>query len=281
MPGSNTRALEKAKTLAADMLILDLEDAVAPQAKNDARANVVDAVKQQAFGYREVVVRVNDMQSDWGLDDLKAIVPAGPDGVLLPKIVSAEQIAQANQALDDLNASKELGLWIMIEMPLAILNLKEIAEASQSTRLCGFVLGTNDLAKELDCVVTDDRLAFLSALSQSVMAARAYGLTVIDGVYNQIDNDAGLEAECTQGKTLGFDGKSLIHPRQLVLSNQIFAPDAEGVSQAYDVINAFEDPANQGAGVIKVNGKMTERLHLEQARALVSKAEMIKNLGSE
>ena len=278
MPGSNTRALEKARALDADVLILDLEDAVAPESKVEARQNVVKAVSEKVFGYREVIVRINELGSEWGEDDLQAVVAAEPDGVLFPKVVAAEQVKRIDQSLTESGASEAIGLWVMIEMPLAILNLAAIAEAAQTTRLCGFVLGTNDLAKEMNCVVTADRLAFLPALSQSVIAARAYGLSVIDGVFNQLGDDSGLESECLQGLTLGFDGKSLIHPGQLETSNRIFSPSAEAVAQAQAVINAFNDPANKDVGVLKVNGKMTERLHLEQAEALVEKAELIASM---
>lgn len=275
MPGANARALEKAKTLPADVLILDLEDAVAPEAKDEARALVRSAVAEEAYGPREVIIRVNGMDTEWGLADLGMATAAGPDGVLVPKVTSAEEILAIDQTLSNSSASPELGLWVMIEMPLAILNIREIAAASANTRLTGFVMGTNDLAKECNAVFTPDRSAFHTALSLSVMAARAHGLVAIDGVYNDIKDEPGLKAECEQARILGFDGKSLIHPAQLETANRVFSPDAVAVEQARAVIEAFASPENAGKGVLKVNGKMTELLHLEQAKRLVALDEAI------
>jgi len=279
MPGANARALEKAKTLNADMLILDLEDAVAPDAKAAARDVVSNAVSARAYGSREVIIRTNDLNSEWGEKDFKAAVAANPDGILVPKIVSGEQVIALDRVLSELGAAESLGLWVMIEMPLAILNIKDIAAVSPTTRLCGFVLGTNDLAKELNAIPTPDRLAFQVPLGLALTAARAYGLTAIDGVYNDIKNESGLEDECEQGRVLGFDGKTLIHPAQLDITNRVFSPSCADVEQAKAVIDAFADPKNKGLGVIKVNGKMTELLHLEQAKRLVSVDEMIHHTG--
>jgi len=270
MPGANARALEKAKTLAADMLILDLEDAVAPEAKQEARVTILNAVSERAYGAREVVIRINGLDTEWGHDDMAMAVSAGPDGVLAPKVTSGAEVRDIDRLLTDLGAPEDLGLWVMIEMPLAILNIQEIAAAAIDTRLAGFVMGTNDLAKELSAVPTPDRTAFQVSLSLALAAARAYGLVAIDGVYNDVKNGAGLVAECRQGLILGFDGKTLIHPAQLQPANEIFSPDPEAVSQAQAVIEAFALPENRGRGVIKVNGKMTERLHLEQAERLVA-----------
>tara|TARA_R110001592_G_scaffold363372_2_gene686141 strand:+ start:2552 stop:3391 length:840 start_codon:yes stop_codon:yes gene_type:complete len=270
MPGANPRALEKAKSLSADMLILDLEDAVAPEAKADARQVILDAVNERAYGGREVVIRINGLDTQWGLDDLKMAVSARPDGILVPKVISGEQVLEIDQALSDAGAPSDLGLWVMIEMPLAILNIQDIAAASQRSRLTGFVMGTNDLAKEFNAVATPDRFAFQVPLALALAAARAYGLVAIDGVYNDIKNEEGLAAECEQGRVLGFDGKTLIHPAQLDPANRAFSPDPADIAQAEAVIEAFSLAENQGKGVIKVNGKMAELLHLEQARRLVA-----------
>lgn len=279
MPGANSRALEKAKTLPADMLILDLEDAVAPEVKDDARALVRNAVSEDVYGPREVIIRVNGLDTEWGLADLAMATAAGPDGVLVPKVTSAEEILAIDQTLSNSSASPELGLWVMIEMPLAILNIREIAAASAGSRLTGFVMGTNDLAKECGAALEPGRSAFHTALSLTVLAARAHGLVVIDGVFNDISDEAGLQAECEQARMLGFDGKSLIHPAQLDTANRVFSPDAAAVEQARAVIEAFADPGNAGKGVLKVNGKMTELLHLEQAKQLVAVDEAIRERG--
>jgi citrate lyase subunit beta/citryl-CoA lyase len=212
VPGANARALEKAKSLPADVLILDLEDAVAPDAKADARQAILNAVGNRAYGAREVVIRVNGFDTEWGREDLEMAASAGVDGVLVPKITRRKDVRAINRFLRDAGASSDLGLWVMIETPLAVLNIKKIAKASVKTRLTGFVMGTNDLAKELNAVPTPDRLAFVVSLSTALAAARAYRLVAIDGVYNDIENDAGLSAECEQGRVLGFDGKTRARP---------------------------------------------------------------------
>jgi citrate lyase subunit beta/citryl-CoA lyase len=270
MPGANPRALEKAKSLSADMLILDLEDAVAPEAKAEARQVILDAVNERAYGAREVVIRINGLDTQWGHDDLKMAVSAKPDGILVPKVISGEQVLELEKALSDAGAPVDLSLWVMIEMPLAILNIQEIAAAAQHSRLTGFVMGTNDLAKEFNAIPTADRSAFQVPLGLALAAARAYGLVAIDGVYNDIKNEEGLVAECEQGRILGFDGKTLIHPAQLEPTNRVFSPDPADVAQAEAVIEAFLQAENQGKGVLKVNGKMVELLHLEQAKRLVA-----------
>lgn len=280
MPGANARALEKAKSLAADAVILDLEDAVAPDAKLEARKTVCDAVKAGGYGAREVVIRINGLDTEWGLDDLKAAVEAGPDAILAPKVIDGGDIDRLDDALSRAGAPKELGLWVMIEMPKAILNIKDIAEAAGRTRLSAFVMGTNDIAKELRAVNDPQRTAFQTFFGLTLAAARAYDIIAIDGVYNDISNSEGLEAEVRQGRLLGFDGKTLIHPSQIDVTNEIFAPAEADVAQAKDVIDAFADPANKGKGVLKVNGKMTELLHLEEAKRIVAVNEAIKAMGS-
>jgi citrate lyase subunit beta/citryl-CoA lyase len=275
MPGANARALEKAKSLAADAVIFDLEDAVAPEAKAEARAAVAAAVKGGGYAPREVVVRMNGLDTEWGLDDLKTAVEAGPDAILAPKVIDGGDIDRLNDAMSRAGAPDDMGLWVMIEMPKAILNIQEIAEAVGRTRLTAFVMGTNDLAKEYRAVATPDRAAFQHALGQTMAAARAYDIVAIDGVYNDIKNIDGLRAECEQGRTLGFDGKTLIHPAQLEETNRIFAPAPADVEQAHAVIAAFADPENAGKGVLKVNGKMTELLHMEEAKRTVAMHEAI------
>ena len=275
MPGANPRALEKAKTLSADTVILDLEDAVAPDAKLEARNTVCAAVKAGGYGPREVVIRINGPETEWGADDMAAAVAAGPDAILVPKVVSGKNIEALSDAMTKAGAPDDMALWVMIEMPRAILNIEEIADAAANTRLAAFVMGTNDLAKELRAVATPDRAAFQTALSLTMTAARTGNIIAIDGVYNDIKDLEGLEDECQQGRTLGFDGKTLIHPAQLDICNRIFAPAAADVEQAQAVIAAFSDPENAGKGVLKVNGRMTEILHLEEAHRTVATAESI------
>jgi citrate lyase subunit beta/citryl-CoA lyase len=276
MPGANSRALEKAKSLAADAVIFDLEDAVAPDAKLEARDTVCSAVKAGGYGVREVIIRINGLDTEWGLDDLKAAVEAGPDAILAPKVIDGGDIDRLNDAMSRAGAAETMGLWVMIEMPKAILNIQDIAEAVGRTRLTAFVMGTNDLAKELRGINDPPiRTAFQTSLGLTVAAARAYDLLANDGVFNGIGDKDGLRAECEQGRLLGFDGKTLIHPSQLETANEIFAPTPADVEQALAVIAAFADPANAGKGVLKVNGKMTELLHLEEAQRTVTVAEAI------
>ncbi len=271
MPGANARALEKAKTISADCLILDLEDAVAPDAKSDARTAVCEAVSAGGYGPREVVIRMNALDTEWGGEDLAAAVKAGPDTILAPKVNHGSDIERLDEALTDASAPKELGLWVMIETPLALLNIAGIAAAGAHTRLSGFVMGTNDLAKDMRASPALGRtLAFGTAFGLTLAAARAYGLIALDGVYNDIKNEAGFAAECREGAAMGFDGKTLIHPSQVAPCNTVFAPSEAAVAQARDVIAAFALPENSGAGVIKVNGKMTEILHLQEAERLVA-----------
>jgi citrate lyase subunit beta / citryl-CoA lyase len=275
MPGANAKALEKAKTLAADVLLLDLEDSVAPEAKADARAQVAAAVKAGGYGKREVIVRCNALATPWGREDIAAAGPAGPDGLLAPKVESAAQVRELDAAMTAAGFPAHAALWGMIETPRAILNLAEIAAAAKGTRLSVFVLGLNDLAKETRARAGANRAAFFAPLSLAVTAARAEGITAIDGVYNDIADAAGFEAECRQGLEFGFDGKTLIHPSQIETCNAVFAPTPEEIARARAVIDAFALPENVGKGVIKVDGKMTELLHLEEARRVVAVAEAI------
>jgi len=270
MPGANARALEKAASLPADTLILDLEDAVAPDAKEQARSIVMETVSSRPYGNREVIIRINGLDTPWGHDDLAMAAKAGADGILVPKVVSAEQVGELDTALSRADAAADMGLWVMIEMPLAILNIGDIAAASQTSRLSGVVMGTNDLAKEMHAIATADRAAFQVALTLTLTAARAYGLVAVDGVYNDFRDDAGLIAECEQGRMMGFDGKTLIHPAQLEATNRVYSPGPAEIAEARAIIEAFELPENAGKGVIKLEGKMVELLHLEQAQRLVA-----------
>lgn len=280
MPGANTRALEKARTLDADALILDLEDAVAPTAKPEARQFVCDAVKSRGYGTREVVIRVNAPDTPWWEDDLSAAVAASPDAVLVPKVSSASDVTEIEQAITRLSAStgrQPPQLWIMIETPRAILNIAEIAETAtrEGSLLTCLVLGTNDLAKETGASLDAERIGMLAWLSMTVAAARTNGLAVVDGVYNNFRDIEGFRAECQQGVHLGMDGKTLIHPAQLELANALFAPSAEEVERARKIIAAFASPENADLGVITVDGKMVERLHAEIAADTVAVADAI------
>ena len=269
MPGANARALEKAREIPADTLILDLEDAVAPEAKAEARAAIAAVLNAGGYGPRELVVRMNGLDTEWGHADLEMAVAAGAHAVLAPKVTSARDIERLDAALKKAGAAEGFALWVMIEMPLAILNIHEIAAAATRSHLTTFVMGTNDLAKEYRARMTPDRLAFQTALQLSMAAARAYGLTAIDGVYNDIKNEEGFAAECEQGRDLGFDGKTLIHPDQIAAANQAFSPDPEEVAWAQIVAAAFKTAESAGKGVLRVEGRMVERLHLEQALRLL------------
>ncbi len=272
MPGSNGRALEKAKTLPADALILDLEDAVAPDAKDMARAQVCAAVKAGGFGRREVVIRINAFATPYGAEDFAAALEAKPDAILLPKVEMPGDLEHARKSAP---TGCKIPLWAMIETPLAILNLKDIGRAAASAELpltC-FVLGTNDLVKATRVQPGLDRLPLIAWLSLSVATARAYGLTVVDGVYNAISDDAGFRSECEQGRALGMDGKTLIHPNQIAPCNATFSPSAEEVASARKIVEAFALPENQGKGAISLDGRMVELLHAEIARQTLSVAE--------
>ena len=282
MPGSNARALEKAKTLAADALILDLEDAVAPEAKATARKQVCDAVKAGGYGHRELVIRINALDTPWGAADLADAAAAAPDAVLLPKPGTGADIARATQALADAGAPGKTRLWAMIETPLAILNVADIAAQARQTgsRLACFVMGTNDLVKETRADLSDNRRPALYWLSATITAARAYGLDVLDGVYNDFKDAGGFLRECVHGRRLGFDGKTLIHPDQIDAANETFAPRQSEVDLARKVVAAFALPENKGKGVITVDGRMAELLHADMARRTLAIAEAIKERAS-
>jgi len=272
VPGINKKAIDKIKSIPIDAVIFDLEDAVAPDLKDEARSNISTVLTESDFRKCETIVRINALNTLWGRNDLAMINQIKPDGILVPKIKCAKDIEEIDRQLQD-----KIALWVMIETPLALLNIQEIASASQHTKLVGFIMGTNDLAKELHAVTTPDRLTFQYALSITIIAARAYGLVIIDGVYNDISNLNGLEQECQQGQLMGFDGKTLIHPNQIEICNQIFSPTIEDIEEARAIITAFQLPENQNKGVINVNGKMTELLHLDQAKRVIAIHEAIVN----
>jgi citrate lyase subunit beta / citryl-CoA lyase len=278
MPGSNARALEKAKTLPADALILDLEDAVAPEAKDMAREQVCGAVKAGGFGSREVIIRINGFATPYGGLDFVSALEAKPDAILLPKVETQGDLEHARKSAP---SDCKIALWAMIETPLAIFNLKDIAKAAASLELpltC-FVLGTNDLIKATRVQPGADRLPLVAWLSLAVAAARAFGLTVVDGVYNAISDEAGFRAECVQGRALGMDGKTLIHPSQIAPCNEVFSPSAEEVASARKIVEAFALPENQGKGAISLDGRMVELLHAEIARQTLGIAEAIAAKG--
>jgi citrate lyase subunit beta/citryl-CoA lyase len=277
MPGANERALEKAKSLPADALILDLEDSVALEAKSVARERVIAAVKSGGYGRRELIIRVNAIETPWGAEDLKAAAAVGPDAILVPKVSRAGDMVSAAKLLKAYGAPARTRLWAMMETPLAILNARDIAGVAgdADSRFSCLVLGTNDLLKESRARALGDRFAIVPWLAASVLAARAFGLDVIDGVYNDFKDEAGFRAECEQGRTLGMDGKTLIHPSQIESCNQIFSPSDEEVSWSRKMIEAFALPEHKGKGVITVEGRMVERLHLVMAQRVVAIAEAI------
>jgi citrate lyase subunit beta / citryl-CoA lyase len=276
MPGSNARAIEKARSLAADVLILDLEDAVAPEAKAVARRQVCDAVSNRTFGSREVVVRINALSTPWGRDDLEAVAVAKPDAVLLPKVDRAGDVIHVQAALDALACPAAVGLWAMMETPRAALDALAIAEAAlgPAPRLGAFVVGTNDLLKDTRMRAAPGRTPLVPWLTTLVAAARACGLAILDGVYNVLDDGDGLSIECAQARELGMDGKTLIHPRQIEPCNAAFAPSVTELAWARKVVSAFGDPANAARNVVQVDGQMVERLHLAAARRDLAAAEI-------
>jgi len=272
-PGSNLRALEKAKTLPADVLIMDLEDAVAPEAKRDARIQVVNAVKAGGFGAREVVIRVNGLNTPWGYGDLAAVADAGADAILIPKVESIETVRQAETVLVANGAPEPLALWCMMETPRAVLNAEEVAGASR--RVQCFVMGTSDLTKDLHAAHTRDRLPLITSLGLCMLAARAYGLAILDGVHLDLEDDAGFETACHQGAEMGFDGKTLIHPKTIAVANRHFAPAPAEVEWSRRVIAAHAEAAAGGRGIVVLDGKLIENLHVLNARRIVELAEAI------
>ena len=274
MPSSNERALEKAKSIACDGLILDLEDAVAPDAKPAAREQAAAAASSGEYGRRTVTIRVNGIGTEWHDDDIVAAAQAGPAAVVVPKVNSAEEVHALVAALEKAGAPDHTRLWAMVETPEAIFNVREIAAASE--RLAVLVMGTNDLVKELYAEHVPGRAPLLTSLSLSLLAARAAGVQILDGVYNDVKDDEGFLAECAQGRQMGFDGKTLIHPGQVEPANEQFAPSAEAVEDARGLIEAFE---SAGSGVATYKNKMIENLHVESARRTLTIHEAISALG--
>ncbi|MEJ8570185.1 CoA ester lyase [Microbaculum marinum] len=275
MPGSNARALEKARTLPADALILDLEDAVAPDVKAEARDQVAAAVAAGGYGGRELVIRINALDTEWGHADLAAAIDAGPNAILVPKASRAADLEAVSRRVEE--AGRTIALWAMVETPLALLNIREIAgcAAHSHAPLACFVMGTNDLAKETRARFVPGRAPMLPWLVTSVLAARAHGLDIIDGVYNDFRDEEGFRAECIEARDLGMDGKTLIHPAQVAAANEVFAPADAEVEQARRIIAAFEQPENRGKGAISLDGRMVELLHAEMAKRTVALAEAI------
>ena len=281
MPGSNARALEKAKTLAVDGVILDLEDAVAPDAKATARDQVVAAVKAGGLGAREVFIRTNGFDTEWFAADLTAAAVAAPDAILIPKISNSDQLELIAQRLLSMHAHPRVRIWAMIETPTAIFNVRQIAAAAKDaeTRLAGFVMGTNDLAKETRARILPGRAPMVAWLTTCVLAAREFGIDILDGVYNDIANAEGFAQECAQARDFGFDGKTLIHPSQIEPCNAVFSPTPDEVVQARKMITAFDLPENKNKGVVQIDGRMVERMHAEMARRTVAIAEAIEARG--
>jgi citrate lyase subunit beta/citryl-CoA lyase len=273
MPGSNARALEKGKSLPADGLILDLEDAVAPDAKVAARAQIGEAVKAGGYGNRELIVRVNGLTTPWGHDDLAAACGFAIDAVLLPKVENAATVHQAEEFMDSAGAPPEMSIWCMMETPLAMLHAEEVATAGG--RLGGFVMGTSDLAADLYAAHTRDRLPMITGLGLCILAARAVGLPILDGVYLDLGDDEGFEYACGQGAELGFDGKTLIHPKQVEAANKAFAPSADEIEWSRRIIAAHAKAEKEGQGVLLVDGKLIENLHVNNAMRLVAMADTI------
>ena len=275
MPGSRERVLEKAKTLDADALILDLEDAVTPDEKPMARDLVCASVKGGGFGNRVVAIRINGLDSQWGQDDLAAACAAEPDAILIPKGGSADDLKSVERLMEQHGAPATTRIWAMMETPLGILNAKAIA--GSTPRLQMLVMGTNDLVNELFATHTPERTPVLTSLSMCLLAARAYGLICVDGVYNAFKDDDGLRVTCMQGRDMGFDGKTLIHPAQLAVTNEVFAPSPEDIDLAQAYVDAFNEAVSRGSGVAVVNGKIVENLHVETAQKLLAKAEAIRS----
>lgn len=275
MPGSNARALEKARSLDCDAVILDLEDAVAPEAKAEARILIADALKEGGYGHRTMILRINAAGTPWHSDDVAMARSVTADAILIPKVNSAQDVTDARASLPD------VPLWAMMETPLAMLDARDIAAAGQDTGwgLSAFVMGTNDLAKDTGARLISGREPMLAWLSTCIAAARAYGLSILDGVSNALDDADGFLEECKQGRDMGMDGKTLIHPRQIAPCNSVFAPDSEEVAFARTIIAAFDLPENRDKGALRLNGKMVERLHADMARKTVAMADSIAARG--
>ncbi len=278
MPGSNARALEKGRSLPADALILDLEDAVAPDAKEQARGQIAEAVTAGGYGRRELAIRVNGLDTPWGRDDVASAAACGPDAILLPKVETAAMVAELEALMAEAGAPEHTAIWCMMETPLGMLNAKEVAGASR--RVACLVMGTSDLVKDLQAAHTPQRLPVLTSLSLCILAARAYGQAILDGVHLDLQDDEGFVASCVQGKELGFDGKTLIHPKTIAAANEVFAPSPAEVEQAHKIIAAHAEATAAGKGVVVLDGKLIENLHVEAAQRTVALAGAIAELES-
>ncbi|MGH6719654.1 MAG: HpcH/HpaI aldolase/citrate lyase family protein [Alphaproteobacteria bacterium] len=278
MPGSNARALDKARTLPADVLIMDLEDAVAPDAKDEARRLACAAVKAGGYGQREVIIRVNGLATPWGLNDIVAAATSGADGIVLPKVEGPGIVRQVESLLDVHDTPAGMSIWCMVETPLGVLHAERIAGAGP--RLAGLVMGTSDLAKDLHASHTLDRVPVLTSLSLCLLAARAFGTAIVDGVHLDLADAEGFARACRQGAELGFDGKTLIHPSQIGPANDAFAPSAESVAKARRIIAAHRNATAAGRGVLVVDGRLVENLHVEQARRTLALAEAIEAMAA-
>lgn len=277
VPGSNRRGLDRARAIPADVLILDLEDAVAPEEKEEARLSVGAVVEERAYGRREVVIRVNGLDTPWIARDIAAAVAAQPDAILVPKISKVEDVRRALAALAAADAPAEMSLWVMVETPLAVLNVAQIAAVNPSDRvaLAALVIGTNDLARQAGLRIRPGRTAQTPWLAQCVLAARAYGLAILDGTYNDLNDWKGFRAECEQARDLGMDGKTAIHPNQVQIANEAFAPSVREIEWAERVLAAFARPENRDKAVIAVDGEMVERMHILIARRIIETASAI------
>ncbi|MGO4716514.1 HpcH/HpaI aldolase/citrate lyase family protein [Bradyrhizobium sp. 2TAF24] len=281
MPGSNLRALEKARTLPADGIILDLEDAVAPDAKGVARDQIAQAIAAGGFGKREVLIRINGLDTPWWEDDLAMAAKAVPDGVLVPKVSSVADLASVADRLAGHAAPASLKVWAMIETAFAILRVEELSAQAQrpEMRLAGYVMGPNDIARETRIRMVEGRATMLPFYTSCILAAHAYGLEILDGPYSDFSNAAGFAAECAQSRDMGFDGKTLIHPSQIEACNAAFTPPADEVAQARKILAAFAQPENAGRGAIQLDGRMVERLHAEIAKRTIAIADAIAAMG--
>ncbi|GJL89505.1 MAG: citrate lyase subunit beta [Minwuia thermotolerans] len=277
MPGSNTRAMEKAKTIAADAIILDLEDAVSPDAKATARQQIVDALAAGGYGKREMIVRINGLDTPWGADDMAAIARSGADAILVPKINDAATVQGLVAAMDKAGAPASMALWCMMETPIGILNAQSIGAASD--RVAVWVMGTNDIAKDTGAHHTPMRLPMVTALGICMLAARAYGIQILDGVYNDIKDEDGFRDICQQGLEMGFDGKTLIHPSQVAPCNDVFSPTEAQLEMAARIVAGFEEAQREGKGVVTVDGRMIENLHVEQAKKQLALAAAVAEMG--
>jgi citrate lyase subunit beta/citryl-CoA lyase len=280
MPGTNARALDKARNLPSDGVILDLEDSVAPDAKPMARDQIAAAVTARGFGRREIIIRINNLESPWWQDDLAMAAAARPDGILVPKVSNPADVKMLEERLRALKADPAIGLWAMIETPLGVLSAQQIAATAREgdRRLAGFIMGPNDIARETRMRMMPGRAAMMPLFSHCILAARAFGIEILDGPYNDISDIAGFAKECAQGRDMGFDGKTLIHPGQIDAANAAYTPPADEVARARKIMGVFDLPENVSKGVVQLDGQMVERLHVEMAKRTIAIADAIAAL---